>query len=89
MLSNPHAAYIGMRFPFLIIETKGLSLNGSLASAQNQAAVSGDCMLRILKEFDKTTDLHSTDPLLCFSIVTEGPTHELWVHFDVMGYDVV
>lgn len=82
ILSDPHAAYIGMRFPFLIIETKGLSLNGSLVSAQNQAAISGACMLRILKDLDETTNMHSTDPPLCFSIVTEGPTHELWVHFE-------
>lgn len=82
ILSDPHAAYIGMRFPFLIIETKGLSSNGSLVSAQNQAAISGACMLRILKDLDETTNLHSTDPPLCFSIVTEGPTHELWIHFE-------
>jgi hypothetical protein len=69
-----------MRFPFLIVDTKGLSFSGSLVSAQNQAAISGACMLRILKNLDETTDLHSTGPPLCFSIVTEGPTRELWIH---------
>ncbi|KAF3029584.1 hypothetical protein E8E11_000352 [Didymella keratinophila] len=73
---------MGMRFPFLIVETKGLSVHGNLVSAQNQAAISGASMLRILKDLEETTDSHPTSPPLCFSIVTEGPAHELWVHFE-------
>lgn len=42
---------MGMRFPFLIVEAKGLRLNESLISAQNQAAIGGVSMLRILKDF--------------------------------------
>jgi hypothetical protein len=94
---------MGIRFPFLIVEAKSLSLNGSLISAQNQAAISGASMLRILKDLSyqaacsAKTDLNSgfqtldsgftslsTMPVglhstlaLCFSIVTEGPVHEL------------
>ncbi|KAF1350505.1 hypothetical protein EJ07DRAFT_139040 [Lizonia empirigonia] len=82
ILSDPHAAFMGMRFPFLIVETKGLSVHGNLVSAQNQAAISGASMLRILKDLEETTNSHPTSPLLCFSIVTEGPAHELWVHFE-------
>lgn len=82
VLSDPHAAFMGMRFPFLIVETKGLSVHGNLVSAQNQAAIGGASMLRILKDLDETTDSHPTSPPLCFSIVTEGPAHELWVHFE-------
>jgi hypothetical protein len=111
ILSDPHAADMGIRFPFLIVETKGLSLNGSLISAQNQAAISGASMLRILKDLsyqaacnartdldsgfqtlDSGLTLLSTTPVglhstlaLCFSIVTEGPVHELWVHFEHEG----
>ncbi|UPX12651.1 uncharacterized protein EKO05_0003192 [Ascochyta rabiei] len=85
VLSDPHAAFMGMRFPFLIVETKGLSVNGNLVSAQNQAAIGGACMLRILKDLDETTDSHPTSPPLCFSIVTEGPAHELWIHFEHEG----
>src|SRR5207302_295489 len=48
ILSDPHAADMGIRFPFLVVEAKGLSLNGSLISAQNQAAISGASILTIL-----------------------------------------
>jgi hypothetical protein len=85
ILSDPHAAEMGVRFPFLVVEAKGLSVNGSLVSAQNQAAVSGACMLRILRDLDEATHSSLSSPLsppLCFSIVTEGPVHELWVHFE-------
>jgi hypothetical protein len=82
ILSDPHAADMGIRFPFLIVEAKGLSLNGSLISAQNQAAISGASMLRILRDLDGMTRSPPPSPPLCFSVVTEGPVHELWVHFE-------
>ncbi|KAF2647460.1 hypothetical protein K491DRAFT_772482 [Lophiostoma macrostomum CBS 122681] len=108
ILSNPHAADMGIRFPFLVVEAKGLSLNGSLISAQNQAAISGASMLTIMKDLNhqaawnasadsnsesRTLDMELTSPsstplapqltpALCFSIVTEGPVHKLWVHFN-------
>jgi hypothetical protein len=102
ILSDPHAADMGIRFPFLIIEAKGLSLNGSLVSAQNQAAISGASMLTILKDLshqaacnassdpgvqtlDPNLTALSTTTTLCFSVVTEGPVHELWVHFEHDG----
>jgi hypothetical protein len=93
ILSDPHTASMGMRFPFLVAEIKGLSANGSLVSAQNQAAISGASMLMILEDLSNqavwntspNTNLDSSTvpgtPMLCFSIVTEGPTHEICVHF--------
>lgn len=111
ILSDPHAADMGIRFPFLVVEAKGLSLSGSLISGQNQAAISGACMLTILKDLshqaawntssEPNLELHTPDvepemptttpsvsqptPVLCFSIVTEGPVHKLWVHFEHKG----
>lgn len=89
ILSDPHAADMGIRFPFLIVEAKGLSQNGTLVSAQNQAAVGAASALAILQDLKKQTDGDSDlvadsgeeTPTLCFSIVTEGPVHELNVHF--------
>lgn len=86
ILSDPHTAAMGVRFPFLIAETKGLSLNGGLVAAQNQAAIGAACMLRILDDLEcqagmPTAPAPSAAPQLCFSITTEGPVHELWVHF--------
>ncbi|KAF1828608.1 hypothetical protein BDW02DRAFT_603273 [Decorospora gaudefroyi] len=86
ILSDPHTAAMGLRFPFLVAETKGLSLNGGLVAAQNQAAISAACMLKILDDLDNQAALPTAPtspaaPRLCFSITTEGPIHELWVHF--------
>jgi hypothetical protein len=83
---------MGIRFPFLVVEAKGLSLNRSLVAAQNQAAVSGACMLAILQDLHDQADGYTTSapdshltsreiPMLCFSIVTAGPVHEMYVHF--------
>lgn len=99
ILSDPHADDMGLRFPFLVVEAGGLSLDSILVRAQNQAAISGASMLQILLDVDSQTaatpdaDTHtedserpsSTPPALCFSIVTEGPLHELWVHFEHDG----
>ena len=86
ILSDPHMAAMGLRFPFLIAETKGLSLNGGLVAAQNQAAIGAACMLKILDDLDNQAampaeSMSPAEPRLCFSITTEGPVHELWVHF--------
>jgi hypothetical protein len=92
ILSDPHAADMGIRFPFLVVEAKGLSQNGSLVGAQNQAAISGACMLAILRDLYKQADGSTVSafdtrsasletPPLCFSIVTAGATHEMFVHF--------
>ena len=79
---------MGLRFPFLIAETKGLGLNGSLVAAQNQAAVGGACMMQILDDLEGQTTMDCMEQpsaqafsKLCFSVTTEGPVHELWVHF--------
>ncbi|KAF9731218.1 hypothetical protein PMIN06_009845 [Paraphaeosphaeria minitans] len=88
ILSDPHTAAMGLRFPFLIAETKGLSLNGGLVAAQNQAAIGAACMLKILNDLENQAALPTAPtslaaPRLCFSITTEGPVHELWVHFQL------
>jgi hypothetical protein len=92
ILSDPHAADMGIRFPFLVAEAKGLSLNGALVGAQNQAAVSGACMLSILQDLHgeangcrdtaaSTEAALDNTAALCFSITTEGAIHEMNVHF--------
>jgi hypothetical protein len=81
ILSDPHAEYMGIYFPFLVIETK----EPNLMAQQNRAAVAGACMLRNLKDLEEATNLQSTDPPLCFSIMTEGRVHELWIHFEHEG----
>ncbi|KAF3031351.1 hypothetical protein E8E11_000870 [Didymella keratinophila] len=70
ILTDTHAADMGVRFRFLAVEAKGQSLNGSLISAQNQAAISGASMLRILRDLDEATHSSPPSPPLCFSTVT-------------------
>lgn len=50
VLSDPHAADMGIRFLFSILEAKGLGLSGSLVGARDQAAVGDASMLRVLKD---------------------------------------
>lgn len=54
-------------------------------AAQNQAAVGAACMLKILDDLENQAALSTAPtspaaPWLCFSVTTEGPIHELWVH---------
>ena len=94
ILSDPHVADMGRRFPFLVAEVKGLSLNESLVSAQNQAAISGASMITILQDLSYQAERRSSSfadsgsispsgDILCFSLVTAGPLHELWVNYTV------
>ncbi|MCJ1424013.1 hypothetical protein MMC29_001900 [Sticta canariensis] len=82
-------------FPFAVVEGKAYSTGKPIFEAENQAAVSGACGLKILLCLDELvknasissdvlpTSSSSTLPLL-FSICTEGPIHELWVHYTII-----
>lgn len=81
------------------MEGKAYATGGTLFEAQNQAAVSGACALKILHDLadladradlaDVTPGPHTTThhPLV-FSICTQGPYHELWAHYTMMENDV-
>ncbi|OGM48062.1 terminal deoxynucleotidyl transferase [Aspergillus bombycis] len=100
LISDPHVICSGLRFPFLIVETKAGATGGNLYQAQNQAAVGGSTALLILKRLSDLRDLNrenqdcvveasnqsdqATPDIklnMAFSITTEGPIHELWLHF--------
>ncbi|KAF1996763.1 hypothetical protein P154DRAFT_442534 [Amniculicola lignicola CBS 123094] len=104
VLSEPHQAQIGLRFPFLVIESKGGAAGGNMIGAQNQAAVGGACALNILGDLQcvvKRITSHpgyvqrnqetptreqgeeENAPVILFSVTTEGPLHEIWVHYRV------
>lgn len=89
-LSDPHQVPLGLRFPFLVVEAKGLNTGSNLLHAQNQAAVAAASALNILSELDELASDPGVDfdanaeismPNIIFSLTTEGPTHELWVHY--------
>ncbi|KAF1943260.1 hypothetical protein EJ02DRAFT_433376 [Clathrospora elynae] len=82
VLSDPHAIQGDMRFPFFIIEAKGLATNGNLIGAQNQAAGGGTCALLLLESLAAQDPAgRSGAPRIVFSFTTESAIHELWVHY--------
>lgn len=97
LCSQPSQRALGLRFPFLIVEGKSFATGGHIFEAENQAAVSGACALKIQHDLDELVDLASqgsgygshagVNPLV-FSICTQGPFHELWAHYDVLEDDV-
>ncbi|KAH8726947.1 hypothetical protein GQ44DRAFT_758483 [Phaeosphaeriaceae sp. PMI808] len=83
VLSDPHAIQGDMRFPFLIIETKGLATSGNILGAQNQAAGAGTCAIRLLRSL-ADQDPGTGAPRIVFSCTTEGAIHELWIHYQAV-----
>lgn len=95
LCSGPMHRDSDLVFPFAVVEGKAYSTGKPIFEAENQAAVSGACGLKILLCLDELvknastssdvlpTPSKSTLPLL-FSICTEGPVHELWVHYTII-----
>jgi hypothetical protein len=60
-----------------------------MVGAQNQAAVDGACALNILGDLKSTSETYmprasagqARSRQILFSVATEGPIHELWVHY--------
>ena len=84
-----------LAFPSFVFEGKGYSTGKQVFEAENQAAVSGACGLKIQMILDELVKraIRSSDaplissknqPQLFFSICSEGPYHELWAHYTVI-----
>ena len=86
LCSEPTQRALHIRFPFLPVEGKAYATGNPVFDAQNQAAVSGACALKILHDLDDLagradSGSHSKDQPMIFSVCTEGPYHELWAHY--------
>ena len=80
-------------FPFAVVEGKAYSTGKQIFEAQNQAAVSGVSALKIQLCLDALVERATQNSpdvpptslkeghALFFSVCTEGPYHELWVHY--------
>ena len=86
--SEPTQAALHIRFPCFIVEGKSYATCRTIYEAQNQAAVSGACSLKILHDLDNL--VHKSNPgsyskvqPIVFSVCTEGPIHQLWVHYTI------
>lgn len=84
-----------LAFPSFVFEGKGYSTGKQVFEAENQAAVSGACGLKIqimldelVKRATRGPDVplisSKNPPQLFFSICSEGPYHELWAHYTVI-----
>ena len=78
--------------PFAVVEGKAYSTGKQVFEAENQAAVSAACGLKIQLCLDElvehataSSDIlptpSNTTPPLFFTICTEGPVHELWANY--------
>ena len=86
LCSDPTQNFLNVRFPVLVIEGKAYATGKTVFEAQNQAAVSGGCMINLQQQLtDLFEAVFSTlgggKTHLAFSICTEGPQIELWVHY--------
>ncbi|MCJ1426156.1 hypothetical protein MMC29_004058 [Sticta canariensis] len=86
LCSEPTQSSLEIRFPFFVVEGKSYATSRAIYEAQNQAAVSGACSLKILHDLDDL--VYKSDPEsyskrqpIMFSVCTEGPIHQLWVHY--------
>ncbi|KAH8721551.1 hypothetical protein GQ44DRAFT_729729 [Phaeosphaeriaceae sp. PMI808] len=92
LISVPSLLATDLTFPFAVVEGKAYSTGRQVFEAENQAAVAGACGLKIqlcldelVKKVTPSSDNDLTtlehQPVLFFSICTEGPLHELWAHW--------
>lgn len=97
LCSEPTQRALQIRFPFLVIEGKSYATGKHIFDAENQAAASGACALKIQHDLNylaqrasPSKDAPSQRPHLLakiplvFSICTQGPFHELWAHYAIM-----
>ncbi|KAF2020580.1 hypothetical protein BU24DRAFT_469346 [Aaosphaeria arxii CBS 175.79] len=91
----PTARGSHLTFPFAVIECKAYSTGKQIFEAENQAAVSAACGLKIQLDLDDLAACDATssdappaslrtDPPLFFSICTQGPIIEIWAHWTVV-----
>jgi hypothetical protein len=97
LIAVPTQCASDLVFPFAVVEGKAYSTGKQIFEAQNQAAVSGACGLKIQLSLNELVKRSTPDvapspskdqPPLFFSICTEGPYHELWAHYTHIEDDV-
>lgn len=86
LCSDPTQNFLNVRFPILVIEGKAYATGKTVFEAQNQAAVSGCCMVNLQQQLTDLFEGVFSNPgggktPLAFSICTEGPHIEFWVHY--------
>ncbi len=93
LCSDPTQNFLNVRFPLLVIEGKAYATGKTVFEAQNQAAVSGGCMVNLRQQLNDLfggvfSNLRGKKTPLAFSICTEGPQIEFWVHYALLEDNV-
>ncbi len=105
LCSDPTQNFLNVRFPLLVIEGKAYATGKTVFEAENQAAVSGSCMVNLQQQFidlfegvfpnpegspnpDVSPYLKGGKTSLAFSICTQGPLIEFWVHHFVLEENI-
>lgn len=78
LCSDPSQEAINIRFLVLVVEGKSYATGKFVFEAQNQAAVSGSCMMKMQHQLADLFDLnvpgsHNKKEPLAFSLCTQGP----------------
>ena len=84
LLSVPAPRALDLTFPFAVVEGKAYSTRKQIFEAENQAAVSMACAQNILSSLGRIADPGTKpklQPHVLYSITTQGPIHELWIHW--------
>ncbi|MCJ1251877.1 hypothetical protein MMC30_009115 [Trapelia coarctata] len=95
LIPVPAPRALDLAFPFAVVEGKAYSTGKQIFEAENQAAVSGACGLKIQLDLDNLVDrgatgsdalptTSNTEPPLFFTICTQGPIHELWAYWTLV-----
>ena len=93
LCSDPTQNFLNVRFPILVIEGKAYATGKTAFEAQNQAVVTGSCMVNLQHQltdlFESVfSNLKGEKTPLAFSICTEGPQIEFWVHYTLLEDNV-
>ena len=93
LCSDPTQNFLNVRFPIIVIEGKAYATGKTAFEAQNQAVVSGGCMVNLRQQlidlFESVfPNLKGGKAPLAFSICTEGPQIEFWVHYTLLEDNV-
>ncbi|KAK1252521.1 hypothetical protein MKX08_003708 [Trichoderma sp. CBMAI-0020] len=92
LIPVPAPRALDLAFPFAVVEGKAYLTGKLIFEAENQAAVSGACGLKIQLDLvdggatgsDALSTSSNTEPPLFFTICTQGPIHELWAHWTLV-----
>lgn len=90
LCSDPTQNFLNVRFPILVIEGKAYATGKTVFEAENQAAVSGSCMINLQRQLsglfkavfpssERIINPEGGKTPLAFSICTQGPIIEFWV----------